>query len=88
MNQKLHRALVIGKVTSCTSIAQYRKGAYRKSTIFILGKRHRVIPEAVFSFGRAESHNFEVIVCNSLHYILASSDGCLIRDVATPVFMN
>ena len=88
MEQGLCRAVVVCKLASCTSIVQYRKGAYRKSTIFIMGKRHRDIPEAVFSVFRAESYIFEAIVCNSLHYIFASSDGCLIRDVATPVFMN
>lgn len=47
-----------------------------------------MIAGAAFSVFRAESYSFEVIVCNSLQYIFASSDGCLIREVATPVFMN
>ena len=81
-------SLVVGKVTSCTSIVQYREDSYRKSTIYTLERRHWMIADAAFSVFRAESYSFEVIVCNSLQYIFASSDGRLIREVATPVFMN
>ena len=80
--------LIVGKVTSCKSIVQYRQESYRKSTIYILERRHWMIAGAAISFFRAESYSFEVIVCNSLQYIFASSDGRLIREVATPVFMN